>query len=365
LFLNKRLLVNGELHAKEFSIGDLDYHLPKELIAHAPLPRRDDSRLLVVNRQKRSLQDATMRDFPSMLNGGDLLVLNDTRVLPARFTAFRETGGRVGGLFLEEERSGQWRAMLEGSRRLRIGETIRLGADLNFVDLTLVESLEEGQWRIKVGSSEPATEILERFGQTPLPPYINREGDKRDLEKSDRDRYQTVYARVPGAVAAPTAGLHLSVQILAEIRDRGVSIAYVTLHVGPGTFKPISAERLADHVMHYEHFEIPDATVLACKNCRARGGRVVAVGTTVVRALESVMGGEQQSAKIGSTNLFIYPPYRVTAVDALLTNFHLPRSTLLALVMAFAGIDLTREAYRHAIEKRYRFYSYGDAMFIA
>lgn len=347
----------------EFSIRQLDYDLPEELIAQSPPPRRDDSRLLVVNRKLKSFRDATIRDFPLLLNAGDLLVLNNTRVLPARFTAFRATGGRVGGLFLEEERPGCWKVMLEGSRRLRIGEKLRLGEGSNSVNLALLELLGEGRWKIETGSSEPAAEILERFGQTPLPPYIQRKGSN-DLEQADRERYQTVYARVPGAVAAPTAGLHLSTEILDGIRNHGVSIAFVTLHVGPGTFKPIATERLSDHVMHHERFEIPEETIREYRSCRQRGGRVVAAGTTVVRVLESVMGQGKETQTRGSTALFIYPPYHLTAIDALLTNFHLPRSTLLALVMAFAGIEFSRQAYRYAIDRRYRFYSYGDAMFI-
>ncbi len=349
----------------DFSTEELHYVLPEELIAQSPLERRDDSRMLVISRRERSLRDAGVRDFPSLLNAGDLLVLNDTRVLPARFTAVRKSGGRVHGLFLEEERASCWRVMLEGSRRLRIGESLRLGESSDAVELTLRERCDDGQWRLEVGSTLTAPQILHRVGQTPLPPYISRRESTAGIDSTDRERYQTVYARAPGAVAAPTAGLHLSQQILDGVRQRGVSIAFVTLHVGVGTFKPIAASRLADHVMHHERFEMPDDTVTAWKECRARGGRVVAVGTTVVRVLESVLGeGNNQAARSGTTNIFIHPPHRLTAVDALLTNFHLPRSTLLALVMAFAGIDLTRRAYAHAVESRYRFYSYGDAMFI-
>jgi|CXWL01.1.fsa_nt_gi S-adenosylmethionine:tRNA ribosyltransferase-isomerase len=348
-----------------FSVADLHYDLPGELIAQSPLVRRDDSRMLVVNRRRGSLQDSVVHDFAGMLDAGDLLVLNDTKVLPARFSAFRNSGGRVHGLFLEETQRSEWRVMLEGSRRLRVGETLQMGDSPNSVRIALLERCGEGNWRIQVHASESAEAVLERVGRTPLPPYIRRKESSTDCELGDRERYQTVYARNPGAVAAPTAGLHLSSEILDRVRTRGVSIAFVTLHVGAGTFKPIAVDQLADHVMHHERFEISEEAAADWKECRRRGGRVVAVGTTVVRVLETVLGSERKDApRMESTNLFIHPPHRVTAVDALLTNFHLPRSTLLALVMAFSGVELVRRAYQHAIAARYRFYSYGDAMFI-
>lgn len=348
-----------------FSMHDLEYDLPRELIAQTPLSRREASRMLVVRRAGKSLRDTGVVEFPELLDPKDLLVLNDTRVLPARFTAARATGGRVDGLFLEELQPGSWLVMLEGSRRLRPGEPLRFQGHEDKCVITLIERLEEGRWKVRVEPAQSAEEALARFGRTPLPPYIHRGGhDSRSLAM-DEERYQTVYARVAGAVAAPTAGLHLSGDLLGNVRARGVGIAFVTLHVGPGTFKPISAPRIGEHVMHFERFEIPEETVSAWKECRRRGGRVVAVGTTVVRVLETVFGmGKDASVRRGSTNLFVYPPYKVSSIDALLTNFHLPQSTLLALVMAFAGIDLTRRAYTHAIEQGYRFYSYGDAMFI-
>lgn len=350
----------------DFSLADLHYDLPRELIAQFPLEHRYDSQMLVVNRCENILQDSSIRDFAGLLNADDLLVLNDTKVVPARLSFVRQSGGRVGGLFLEESGPSQWRVMLENSRRLRVGESLQTTGAGNSTTVVLLENCGEGVWRIGLEADEPAEVVLQRIGHTPLPPYIHREQERLVPEARDSERYQTVYARRPGAVAAPTAGLHLSTAILDQLRLQGVPTAFVTLHVGPGTFKPISAHRLADHVMHYERFEIPLETVEAWKQCRSRGGRVVAVGTTVVRVLETVLTGlPDQARRTGSTNLFIYPPYRITTVDALLTNFHLPESTLLALVMSFAGIDLTRRAYQHAIAARYRFYSYGDAMFIA
>lgn len=349
----------------DFSLLDLEYELPQGLVAQAPLARRDDSRMLIVNRQFGTLHAANIRLFPDQLDAGDLLVLNDTRVLPARFTARRNSGGRVNGLFLEETRPGDWLVMLEGSRRLRTGETLGFENSATPVRFVLRERQAEGQWRIELESNEPAATVLECVGRTPLPPYIGRKKPHPEADSCDRERYQTVYARAPGAVAAPTAGLHLSHEILTRIRERGVSIAYVTLHVGAGTFKPIAVDRITDHVMHSERFEVSEETIEAWKACRERRGRVVAVGTTVVRVLESVLGaGRDGSIRSGSTNLFIYPPYRIATVDALLTNFHLPQSTLLALVMTFAGVEQIRTAYRYAIDSCHRFYSYGDAMLI-
>ena len=349
----------------DFSLLDLNYELPDELVAQAPLAQRDGARMLIVNRHAGSLHYANIRFLPHQLEAGDLLVLNDTRVLPARFTATRKSGGRVHGLFLEETRPAEWLVMIEGSRRLRVGETLCFEGGSSPFTFVLSERQAEGKWRIEVQCNQPAVAVLECVGRTPLPPYVDRKNASKEAESCDRERYQTVYARSPGAVAAPTAGLHLSDEVLTRIRERGVSIAFVTLHVGAGTFKPIAVSDVAAHPMHSEQFAIPDETIAAWRNCRAQGHRVVAVGTTVVRVLESVLGtGRDSSIRSGSTNLFIYPPYRITTVDAMLTNFHLPRSTLLALVMAFAGVELIRVAYRHAIDSCYRFYSYGDAMFI-
>jgi len=335
--------------------------------------------MLVVDRTSDTLRDAAIPDLPGVLRTGDLLVLNDTRVRPAKLLAHRKTGGTVGGLFLEEESRGVWRVLLEGSRRLRVGE--RLEADehgrraASGVELELLERLDEGQWRARVCADARLEDILDRIGQTPLPPYIRRPAHDYDADQIDRERYQTVYAKAPGAVAAPTAGLHLTQAILDRIQERQVAIATVTLHVGLGTFKPIIADDLADHVMHSEEYEVSETAVRAILDCRARGGRVVAVGTTTVRVLETlalsianrqspIANSAVASSLRGSTDLLIYPPYRFRLVDALLTNFHLPRSTLLALVMAFAGIEPTRRAYAHAISRRYRFFSYGDAMLI-
>ncbi len=353
-----------------FSLADIDYHLPDGMIAQQPLPRRDASRLLVLNRVSGSPVDGRITDLPGLLRPGDLLVLNDTKVVPAKFVARRATGGKVVGLFVREPASGEWEVMLEGSRRLRVGEQLSVSwkGNAGAVTLTLSEFQGRGFWRVTVDAEGPAWEILDRIGVTPLPRYIRRDEPGTAGDMDDRSRYQTVYARRPGAIAAPTAGLHLTDALLEELRGRHVETAFVTLHVGVGTFKPIEVDDVSRHTMHAEWFELPPEAVEAVGACRKRGGRVVAVGTTSVRVLESSVGEPREARSVrpasGMTDVYIYPPYRFGVVDAILTNFHLPKSTLLALVMAFAGIENIRRAYRHAIERKYRFYSYGDAMLI-
>jgi len=351
-----------------FSLADLKYDLPEERIAQVPPVRREDARLLVVDRKQEALRDGRITDLTELLEPGDLLVLNDTKVIPAKFTLQRETGGRVRGLFLQEEELGRWRVMLEGSRRLRVGERLVPSRDgLSDVSLSLLASLGAGHWSVRVEPAQPAEVVLSRIGQTPLPPYIKRSGAVADADRADRERYQTVFARSAGAVAAPTAGLHFTEELLHSLRKHGVDTAFVTLHVGLGTFKPIEAATLEAHVMHTERFEISEGTAAAVNACRTRSGRVVAVGTTCVRVLEtavrSAVDGELTAMR-DETDLFLYPPCAFRIVDALLTNFHLPESTLLALVMAFGGVERVRHAYRHAIDEAYRFYSYGDAMLI-
>ncbi|MBI4577809.1 MAG: tRNA preQ1(34) S-adenosylmethionine ribosyltransferase-isomerase QueA [Planctomycetes bacterium] len=339
---------------------DLDYDLPADLIAQSPLPGREASRLLVLDRggPPGVVTHARVSDLPSLLSPGDLLVLNDTRVLPARLEARRASGGWVGLLLVAPRLDGSWEALARPTRRLHPGEVLRVAG---VEALRLAECLGHGLWRLEgVGGADPL-EVASVHGRVPLPPYIRRSrgADPRDAE--DRERYQTVYALHPGAVAAPTAGFHFTAGLLEALALRGVGTAFLTLHVGPGTFRPVSTPRLEDHRMHAEAYRVPAATREAVARTRLAGARVVAVGTTVTRTLEAVAAGAPLE---GETTLFILEPFCFQAVDALVTNFHLPRSTLLALVAAFAGRERVLEAYRLAVEARYRFYSYGDAMLI-
>ncbi len=335
----------------------LDYDLPERLIAQEPPARRDDSRLLVVRRED-GLEHRTFRDLPELLRKGDLLVLNDTRVVPARLLGRRETTrGKWEGLFLQARPDGTWEMLCQTGGRLHPGETVLV--EPGPLRLALVGQ-EGGHWLARPDPPGPALALLEQHGRVPLPPYI-RKGRAGD---DDRHRYQTVYAHHPGAVAAPTAGLHFTPEVFARLDERGVGRAFVTLHVGVSTFQPIEAEDVAHHRMHREWGELPPATADAVAACQGRDGRVVAVGTTAVRVLETVAATGPPRPWSGETDLFIYPPYRFRCVDALMTNFHLPRSTLLLLVAAFAGVEPTRRAYRAAVEEQYRFFSYGDAMLI-
>jgi S-adenosylmethionine:tRNA ribosyltransferase-isomerase len=337
----------------------LDYDLPPHLIAQQPASRRDESRLLVVKRVRGELNHRQFRELPDLLRPGDLLVLNDTRVLPARLHGRRaRTGGRWEGLFLGARPDGFWELACQTRGTPIASEIIQI--EPGPLQLELIEKTTEGHWLARPSESGSPADLLLRHGQMPLPPYIR----KGVADPEDADRYQTVYARQPGAVAAPTAGLHFSPAIFDELQRRGVNWTYLTLHVGAGTFQPIRTGDFRQHVMHAEWGELSADAANAIRTCREHGGRVVAVGTTTVRVLETAAAGGEIGSWKGETRIFIYPPYEFKAVDALLTNFHLPRSTLLLLVGAFAGESLLRAAYLAAVEQQYRFYSYGDAMFI-
>jgi S-adenosylmethionine:tRNA ribosyltransferase-isomerase len=344
-----------------------NYDLPAELIAQHPAPLRSASRMLVLDRVASRWTDAAFSGIGSWLCAGDCLVLNNTRVIPARFFAKRGTGARIEGLFLEEKALGHWMVMLKNAARLRLREEILLmGRDTSdFCTAKAAESLGEGQWLLEVDYPLPAFEVLEEIGTPPLPPYIKRDKpqENQHIEK-DMERYQTVYASEPGAVAAPTAGLHFTTELLESLKKAGIGVVYLTLHVGAGTFKPVVAELLRDHVMHSEQYSLDEDNAEIINNAKESGGRVVAVGTTTVRTLESVAHGNRVMAAAGATDIFITPGYHFKMTDAMVTNFHLPKSTLIALVAAFAGLDFTMAAYRHAVEEKYRFYSYGDAMLI-
>jgi S-adenosylmethionine:tRNA ribosyltransferase-isomerase len=344
-------------------IDQYDYQLPRELIAQRPLRQRSDARLLIVRRRQATLDHAHVRDLPELLSPGDCLVLNDTRVIPARLTGRRtRTGGRWTGLFLAADQTGNWKVLAKTRGKLAAGETISLeDADARGAfRLLVLAKLGGGVWAVRPESDEPVGELLERVGRVPLPPYI-RNGQMVD---ADRETYQTVYAEHPGAIAAPTAGLHFTPELLRRLARQGIETCRLTLHVGLGTFRPITVQRLSDHVMHSEWAQISAATVARLLRVRAAGGRIVAVGTTAVRTLETAAAGGELRAWQGETDLFIRPPYQFRAVDALLTNFHLPKSTLLVLVRTFGGDALIQRAYAEAIRESYRFYSYGDAMLI-
>lgn len=336
-------------------LSDFDYELPPELIAREPLPRRSDSRLLVLDRLSERLQDRRVAELPAILSPGDLLVLNDTRVIPARLIAHKPSGGRVELLVERLLGAAEALVLLGGNRKPKPGTRLVLedGSALR------VGRRRGDFWEVSYEGSDSLLDCLERIGKMPLPPYLGREAEPRD-----RVRYQTVFAREPGAVAAPTAGLHFDQELLEALRRRGVEQASLTLHVGAGTFLPVRTEDPRQHRMHSERYRVPPELVEAVNRCRAGGGRVVAVGTTVVRALESAALSGALCAGEGETDLFIQPGFRFRVVDALFTNFHLPRSTLLMLVAAFAGRERILAAYRHAVAARYRFYSYGDAMLI-
>jgi len=320
-----------------------------------PCAERSASRLLRINPDIDQLADGQFTDFPGLLNAGDLLVFNDTRVIPARLRGQKTSGGRVEVLVERITGPQQVLAHVRASKSPHPGSWLRLQPDIAVQVIERVDDL----FRLDFPGTDSVLDILEAHGHMPLPPYI-----RRDDGPLDRSRYQTVYAQTPGAVAAPTAGLHFDAGIMEQLQARGVELAFVTLHVGAGTFQPVRVDNLDDHVMHYEYLEVDADTCNSIVATRRRGGRVVAVGTTVVRSLETAAREGVPQPYKGETNLFITPGYRFQCVDALLTNFHLPESTLLMLVCAFAGYARMMHAYQHAIDQGYRFYSYGDAMFI-
>jgi len=344
---------------RSLSTDEFDYPFDERLIAQRPLPKRDASRLLVVSRDTGRLEDRRFGSVLELMARGDVLVLNDTRVFPARLLGEKPTGAAAELLLIEPLDSGwqRWRALVRPGGKLKPGRTVRIADEL---EVRVEGSAPAGTRVVRLVSPLPIERALARYGRVPLPPYIRRPDDR-----ADRHRYQTVYADAKGSVAAPTAGLHFTRALLDEIESRGVQIARLTLHVGLGTFRPVEVEDPAGHRMEAERYAIDSETAASINSARERGGAIWAVGTTTVRALESAVdeAGLVSPAR-GSTNLFIRPGFRFRGVDRLITNFHLPRSTLLMLVAAFAGYELTMKAYRHAVEQRYRFYSYGDAMVV-
>ncbi|GBR74818.1 S-adenosylmethionine tRNA ribosyltransferase [Candidatus Termititenax aidoneus] len=350
----------------EFSAELYKYELPPELIAQTPAARREDSRLLILRRKNNSLEHKYFRDIVDYLEPQDLLVFNDTKVLPARLLGRKETGARCEVFLLKQLDAARWEALVKPGRRLTSGSVVRFGADFSAV---ILEKLSDGRRRVEFSFAGDFWEKLRCYGQTPLPPYIKTVTER---SRSDRlalaERYQTVYAKTPGAAAAPTAGLHFSPELLDKIEAKGTAKTFVTLHVGTGTFQPLQTADIREHRMHAEEYFFPEQAMQAVRECRARGGRVIAVGTTSARVLETaaeqILRGEKISAPQGSTSLYIYPEYQFKIVDALITNFHLPGSTLLLLVSALAGREKILAAYQEAIRQRYRFFSFGDAMLI-
>lgn len=349
----------------------IDYELPSELIAQQPLQHRADARLMVLNRSRQSIEHFHIRDLPRLLEPGDRLVLNDTKVIPAQLRGTRiATGGRWQGLYLGVNSQGDWRLVCKTRGQLHPPEQIALidREGKHAGKLWLLEQQDEGIWLARPEGDRPALEVLEQAGHVPLPPYI-RKGHSVD---SDFEDYQTVYARNPGAVAAPTAGLHFTKELLKALEQSGIELSAVTLHVGMGTFRPITVDDLSQHPMHTEWGELGAVAAKEISRTRGKGGRTIAVGTTVARVLESAAQPQGSSSARseplqgwqGETDLFIRPPYEFQLVDGLLTNFHFPRTTLLLLVQAIGGTELVRRAYETAIEEEYRFYSYGDAMLI-
>ena len=340
---------------------DFDYELPAELIAQHPLEQRSASRLLCLDARSGDLGDKQFSDFTDFLTSKDLLVFNNTRVIPARLYGRKETGGKIEVLVERVLDASSVLAHVRASKSPPVESRLILGGEVLDGEVVVVEVLgrQDDLFQLRFAGDKTVQEVLEQVGHMPLPPYIKRE----DTEQ-DKERYQTVYGNQPGAVAAPTAGLHFDQAMLGKLTSMGIETAYVTLHVGAGTFQPVRADRIEDHRMHAEYIEVSDAVCEKVIETRKRGGRVIAVGTTSVRCLETASRGGVIRPFVGDTDIFIYPGYEFVSVDALLTNFHLPESTLLMLVSALAGVDSVKKAYEHAIEQRYRFFSYGDAMFI-
>ncbi|SKA15041.1 S-adenosylmethionine:tRNA ribosyltransferase-isomerase [Pilibacter termitis] len=340
------------------STNDFDFHLPEELIAQTPLKEREKSRLLVIDRETKNIQDKHFEDILEELNAGDALVMNDTKVLPARLFGVKvATGGMIEVLLLNNTQGDDWEVLMKPAKRAKVGTELSFGDGR--LKATVVEEREHGGRIVRFSYEGIFLEVLDSLGEMPLPPYIHEK-----LE--DKERYQTVYAENPGSAAAPTAGLHFTKELLKKIEEKGVKLVYLTLHVGLGTFRPVSVEDVNNHQMHSEFYSLSAEAARTIQEVKKNGGRIIAVGTTSIRTLETIaqkFEGNIQ-ADSGWTDIFIYPGYQFKIVDAFSTNFHLPKSTLVMLVSAFAGKDFVLNAYQHAIDEQYRFFSFGDAMFV-
>lgn len=349
------------MHIKEF-----DYDLPPELIAQYPLEERDHSRLMVLHRENKTIEHRYFFEIADYFKPGDVLVLNDTKVIPARLVGKKQSGGRIEVFLLRPQENGRvdestWQCLINCSKKPKLHSKVLFDQSLT---AEILEEEEEG-FKVRFKYEGNIEQVLDHIGLTPLPPYIKRGNSLSKDESLDRERYQTIFARSRGAVAAPTAGLHFTSELIDQIKAMGVKVLFLTLHVGWGTFQPVRVERIEEHCMHSEYYTLSPSTAKAINDARRRKARIIGVGTTTTRCLESTANGKGaiKSGK-GYTNLFIYPAYSFKTIDSLITNFHLPRSTLLMLVSAFAEKEFILEAYREAIKEGYRFYSYGDAMFI-
>ncbi|SHE30776.1 S-adenosylmethionine--tRNA ribosyltransferase-isomerase [Marinitoga hydrogenitolerans DSM 16785] len=338
-----------------YTVNDFDYELPEDYIAQKPVEPRDSSKLMVLNRDKRSIEHRKFRDIVDYLTPNDLLVINNTKVIPARLYGQKTTGANVEVLLLEKTpEENTWKALVKPGSKLKKGAEIKFS---EYLYAKIIQHNSDGSRIIHFVSKKDVWEEIEKIGNMPLPPYIkNYNGPK--------ERYQTTYAKKQGAVAAPTAGLHFTNELIEKIKNKGIKIAEVTLHVGLGTFRPVKADSIEKHEMHEEYYEVPNETVKIINEYKNNKGRIISVGTTVVRTLETIATLPKQKAYMGTTNIFIYPPYEFKLIDALITNFHLPKSTLLMLVSAFGGYDFIMNAYKTAVNERYRFFSFGDSMFI-
>ena len=350
------------MNAETYKISHYDYTIPKHLIAQHPTAKRDESRLLVLHRKSARIEHRKFYDIIEYLNCGDVLVLNDTKVAPASIIGYRTTGGRVEGLIIKEILENTWEILLQSNHRLKETESLCFGN--NTVIGRLVCRNDTGSWTIRFENRKKFIEMLESSGHMPLPPYIKRNPEDKSSGIHDVERYQTIYAKKMGAIAAPTAGLHFTENILQELTNKGIKIVYITLHVGLGTFKTIKEEDFRQHTIHKEFYNIPEAAIVTINKAKSLGKRIIATGTTTCRVLETLARNHTSKRSSGWTDLFIYPPYKFKLTDSLITNFHLQRSTLILLVSAFAGRENIASSYEEAISLGYRFYSYGDCMLI-
>ncbi|RAI15740.1 MAG: tRNA preQ1(34) S-adenosylmethionine ribosyltransferase-isomerase QueA [Candidatus Melainabacteria bacterium] len=342
--------------------SDFDYELPENLIAQFPTQKRSESKMLVLDKSKQSLEHKHFYDIIDYLTDNDILVLNNTKVIPARLFGTKETGAKIEVFLLKDLKNGRWEVLMKPAKRVHLNDKIKISDELSVI---AKEQMEDGKRIVEIVCDGDIYDLLNKYGNIPLPPYIERKMTSDEIKKLDYNRYQTVYAKNEGSVAAPTAGLHFTEEILQKLKNKGVTVCYVTLNVGLGTFRPVKCDDVTEHKMDSEEFEISEETARVITEGKANGKNIVAVGTTSVRTLETAYAqfGEIKACK-SSSRLFIYPPYEFKVIDKLITNFHLPKSTLIMLVSAFAGKDFVFRAYKTAVENNYRFYSYGDCMFI-